>query len=224
MIYFGGCSITMGAGFELVQNDPRIYANIVASRCAMAAINGAEGGSSNLKIFTAAAKALMDQRASIYVIQWSAPHRHWVYPMPNQGVYIGSIIESNEHADFVRQYQFLNHDYPNLMSVIDYCRILQDMAEAKDVDMIFVNGMLNWKKNWNDSYMQGLLHGLQEQEKLDFIERFENNLELLDLDRWANIYNPITELQIDTAPMDNHPGPNTHNTIADMISHRLDTL
>lgn len=222
MIYFGGCSITMGAGFEQSQQDPRIYPNLVKGR--NQSINDAEGGSSNLKIFTKAAKAIVDDLADIYVIQWSAVHRHWVYPMPNQGIYIGSAIENNRYQDFVRQYQSLNHDYPNLMAVIDYSRILHALAESRHMMIIFVNGMLSWKQDWTDPYMQGLLEGLAQKEKQDFIERFKNNLELMDRDNWTNIYESIAEMQIDDAPLDHHPGPKTHEKIAAMIDKTIDKL
>lgn len=218
--YFGGCSITMGAGFDQIQQDPRIYPNLVSNQN----INDAEGGSSNLKIFTKAAKAIIDERADIYIVQWSAVHRHWVYPMPNQGIYIGSAIEDNEYQDFVKQYQSLNHDYPNLMAVIDYSRILYELVESRHAAIVFVNGMLSWKSEWSDHYMQGLLKGLPQEEQQDFVERFNNNLELINLDHWANIYESIMEMQIDDAPLDHHPGPETHEKIARRIIETLDKI
>lgn len=222
MIYFGGCSITMGAGFDQMQKDLRIYPNLVAAQ--QPVINDAEGGSSNLKIFTKAAKAIIDDQADIYVIQWSAPHRHWVYPAPNRGIYIGSMIETNDHGDFVKQYQMLNHDYPNLMAVIDYTRILYDMARLHHKIIVFVNGLLPWKPDWKVPYMSALLEDLSVEERRDFQQRLQNNLELMPMDCWANIYMSIAEMQIDDAPLDHHPGPSTHQKIADLITNTIDSL
>jgi hypothetical protein len=223
MIYFGGCSITMGTGFHNTQQDPSIYPNIVAQDINHMIINDAEGGSSNLKIFTKAAKAIIDDLADIYVVQWSAPHRHWLYPMPNQGIYIGSVFEENQYKNFVEQFQKYNHDYPNLMSVIDYCRIITELARLHSRGIVFVNGMLYWKPSWNDRYMEALLKDLDLTSQQDFQQRFDNNVELLDLSLWANPWISIAEMQQDNAPLDQHPGPLTHKKIADLVISVIDT-
>ena len=223
MIYFGGCSITMGAGFEKVQHDPDIYPNIVGRYFGYRLINDAEGGSSNLKIFTKAAKAIIDDRADIYVIQWSAPHRHWLYPAPDQGIYIGSESDDDRYREFVEQFQKYNHDYSNLMAVIDYSRILTELAVGRSRQMIFINGMLFWKPDWNDRYMKSLLEDLGSTDRLDFQNRFDNNIDLLDPKQWANMWLSIAEIQEDDAPLDAHPGPQTHKKIANLVTEVLDT-
>lgn len=229
MIYFGGCSITMGAGYPAQQQDARIYPNIVAQALYGQADNQAEGGSSNLKIFTRAAKALLDRQHDAYFVQWSALHRHWVYPSPKQGFYIGSYAD-NSIADpnFVAQYQLLNHDYSNIMSVIDYTRILQQMADDASVDIWFVNGMLPWTEDMlsegrdASEYAQGLYQGLDVDETADFAERLRNNLELIDWQQWINPWMSIAAMQTDTAPLDTHPGPATHLQLAEMILDAVD--
>ena len=223
MIYFGGCSITIGAGYHKAQQDPNIYPNLVGTKLGHNVINDAEGGSSNLKIFTKAAKALVDDSADIYVIQWSAPHRHWLYPAPDQGIYIGSSSEDNQHKKFIEQFQRYNHDYPNLMSVIDYSRIIVELAQRKNKSIVFVNGMLRWKPDWNDGYMESLVEDLDPISRQDFQQRFNDNVELLDIARWANPWTSITEMQQDNAPLDQHPGALTHRKIADLITAVIDT-
>lgn len=222
-IYFSGCSITMGAGFEKIQQDPMIYPNIVGQNIKHRVINDAEGGSSNLKIFTKTAKAIIDGAADIYVIQWSAPHRHWLYPAPNQGIYIGSPRAENKHRSFVEQFQRFNHDYPNLMAVIDYSRIIAELASSRKKQVIFINGMLSWKQSWYDVYMKSLLDDLDPTTQKDFQERFDNNIDLLDLNTWANPWCSISEMQEDDAPLDDHPGPKTHRKVADLVQAVIDT-
>ena len=230
MIYFGGCSITMGAGYPEQQQDPKIYANVVASAMHTHADNQAEGGSSNLKIFTRAAKALLDRAHDAYFVQWSALHRHWVYPSPKQGFYIGSYAD-NGLADqsFVAQYQLLNHDYSNIMSVIDYTRILQQMADDASCDIWFVNGMLPWTEDMlagddASQYAQQLYQGLSNQETQDFKQRLQNNLELVDWNQWINPWTSIADMQSDNAPLDTHPGPDTHATLAKMILEIINNI
>ena len=231
MIYFGGCSITMGAGYPAQQQDARIYPNIVAQAMYGRADNQAEGGSSNLKIFTRAAKALLDRHHDAYFVQWSALHRHWVYPSPKQGFYIGSHVD-NSIADpnFVAQYQLLNHDYSNIMSVIDYTRILQQMADDASCDIWFVNGMLPWTEDMLiedqvvSSYSTHLYQGLTPDETADFSQRLRNNLELIDWKQWINPWTSIATMQIDNAPLDTHPGPATHVKLAEMILDVIDEI
>lgn len=229
MIYFGGCSITMGAGYPSTTSDPRIYPNLIGTKIKQPVINEAEGGSSNLKIFTRTAKAIIDDRADIYVIQWSALHRHWLYPSPKSGFYIGSDTEGNVvDRTFVAQYQLLNHDYSNIMSLIDYVRILQFMVLKTSSKILFVNGMLPWTLDMltgvgTSPYAQSLYQGLTSQEVLDFSSRLQNNLELLDWGAWANPWNSIIDMQQDNAPLDNHPGIHTHEKVANTIIDWLDT-
>lgn len=221
-IYFNGCSITAGTGFVDGKNDSQIYPNLVAKNYNSDCINDAEGGSSNLKIFTKTAKAMIDGVADIYIIQWSAPHRHWLYPAPDQGLYIGSPFEENQHRDFVERFQHYNHDYPNLMSVIDYSRILVELANRRSHQIVFVNGMLFWKNVWNDMYMKSLLEDLAPNDRQLFQERFDNNIDLLDIDNWANPWISIAEIKEDDAPLDTHPGPQTHRKVADMVLAVID--
>jgi hypothetical protein len=224
MIYFGGCSITMGAGFDEVQQDPRIYPNLIGT-----ADNCAEGGSSNLKIFTRAAKALLERQHDVYFVQWSALHRHWVYPSPKHGFYIGSYTDQNlADRNFVAQYQLLNHDYSNIMSLIDYTRILQQMADDAGKDIWFINGMVPWTKDMltgsePSDYALSLYQGLDIKEAQDFSERLQNNLELIDWQQWINPWTSIISMQEDNAPLDDHPGTVTHRKIADMIIECIDT-
>lgn len=213
VIHFSGCSFTQGAGFDKEKEDPRIYPNLLTSE----AINEAEGGSSNLKIFNKTAKAIIEKQADAYVVQWSALHRHWMYPTPDSGYYIGSNYETDD--DFVAQFQLLNHDYGNILQLIDFTRILSDMAKSHSVNIVFVNGIINWKRDidW--------IFDLVSDAKADhqrFVENLENNFDLIDWNQWINPWQSMHELATDIAPLDNiHPGPNTHKHIAELINERL---
>ena len=215
----------MGAGFDKQKQDPRIYPNLLGD-----ADNDAEGGSSNLKIFIQAAKALLDRRHEQYFVQWSALHRHWLYPAPDRGFYIGADTDSNlTDKKFVAQYQSLNHDYSNIMALIDYTRILQQMADDAGKDIWFINGMIPWTQDMlidqaPSKYAESLYEDLDANDTQSFSERLRNNLELIDWTQWINPWHSIIDLKIDDAPLDDHPGPATHKKIADMIIQHIDTL
>lgn len=218
-IYFTGCSITAGQGFDFERNDLRIYPNIVCAEYRAECINQAEGGSDNRKIFLKAAKAIMDHQADNYVIQWSALHRHWLYPAPNRAVYLGSHYEESPLKSFIAQYQLLNHDYNNIMTVIDYTRILENLAQSNFAKVVFVNGMIPWTEDLltqqdYGKYAQELMRSLSPAEVDDFRNRLTNNLELINWQLWANPWTNIIDMITDRAPLDDHPGPETHNQVA----------
>lgn len=212
VIYFGGCSITAGTGFELEKKDPLIYPNQITSE----AINDAEGGSSNLKIFIRAAKAIIENTADSYVVQWSALHRHWLYPAPDSAVYIGAPHEQKN--DFVTQFQLQNHDYGNILQLIDYTRILVNLAESHNTAIIFVNGLVNWSNDIN--WMHSLVSDADTGHQL-FVENLINNIELAHLDLWVNPWENMNDHKLDNAPLDEHPGPQTHLYIAQLVTQKL---
>lgn len=229
MIYFGGCSITMGAGYPAQQQDYRIYPNLVAKELGTNAVNDAEGGSSNLKIFLRACKALIDGEYDVHIIQWSAIHRHWLYPTPDTGLFIGTPMESGEDTKFIAEFQKRNHDYGNIMQLADFCRIIQEMARLKNKKVIFVNGRVSLTPDMADRNLPmnkkfyDLLSDLKKDQQEDFAERLINNFELINWQHWANPWNSISEMQTDNAPLDTHPGPETHAKLAKLILERIDT-
>jgi hypothetical protein len=226
-IYATGCSITAGTGFSEGKNDPEIYVNRLAARYQAKCINDAEGGASNFKIFMRAAKAMIDSDSDVFVVQWSAVHRHWMYPMPNRGVFVGTPMESSDHLKFAEQFQRLNHDYGNLMNVVDFTRILQDQAREKNKKMCFVNGLISWKRDLlkreqRSEYARSLFDGLTDQERVDFADRLANNMELVDWTQWISPWETVCDLKIDNALLDQHPGPRTHEKLTELIAQVID--
>ena len=226
-IHFSGCSITAGEGFDLGKNDTRLYPNLVGQALNAEVINDALGGSSNLKIFTTAAKAMIDNPADVYVIQWSAVHRFWLYPRPDRGIYLSVNKPDPAYRDFIVQFQMLNHDYPNLMAVIDYSRILDTMATSAGSKIVFVNGMLPWtedllKRENPSDYNKLLFKGFTDDERAYYWHHLANNLELVDWTKWTNPWKNMTpDMHIDNAPLDDHPGPKTHNSIAELVLEKI---
>lgn len=224
-IYFGGCSITQGDGYPDQSLDPRIYPNLVSQHYGMICDNQAENGSSNLKIFMRAAKNLIPGEHDIYVIQWSSVQRHWLYPAPDRALYLSNAQETmGDDRDFEIEFQLRNHDYGNIMAVIDYSRILTRMAHSHGRNIVFVNGILHWTPDMLDGtmsseYAQLLLSGVGSR----YAEALKNNLELLDWSLWANPWDSVFATGVDRGPLGHHPGPLTHKNIADKITKVIDS-
>lgn len=229
MIYIGGCSISTGAGFPGDKNNSDIYPNRLAQYFGTTVVNDAEGGSSNLKIFLRACKALIDDQCDLFVVQWTAIHRHWLYPTPDSGLFIGTPMESGEDTKFVAEFQKRNHDYGNIMQLIDFCRIIQDMAKVKNKKLVFVNGRVDLSPDMADrtlhrsEHFVRLISDLRQEQQNDFAEQLINNFELVDWNQWANPWTSVAYMQIDNAPLDRHPGPATHAKLTQQILKCIDT-
>ena len=224
-IYFGGCSITHGDGYADQSMDPRIYANLVSRHYDMICDNQAENGSSNLKIFMRAAKNLIPGEHDIYVIQWSSVQRHWLYPAPDRALYLSSAQETmGDDRDFEIEFQLRNHDYGNVLAVIDYTRILTHMAHSHGKTIVFVNGMLHWTPDMLQGSMSSdYARSLLGESNVRYAEALKNNLELLDWSIWANAWHSIFATGVDRGPLGHHPGPLTHKNIADNIIKVIDS-
>ena len=223
--HFNGCSITQGAGFTDGGNDTRIYPNLVSDDH----INDANGGSSNLKIFLHSSKAILDNLADVYIVQWSALHRHWVYPAPDQGIMFAETKLGDSKtregdpnplflSKMIAQYQLLNHDYGNIMQLIDFCRILQDQAKSHNVQLLFINGLVTWSDQVD--YIKELVRDADSDHDR-FVEQMQNNMELVDWDKWIDPFNNMYERRLDEAEDNLHPGPQTHKQIAKLIKDKL---
>jgi len=204
-LYFGGCSITAGQGFIEGKTDARLYPNLLSDDI----INDAEGGSSNLKIFTKAAKAIIDGVAEKYIVQWSAVHRHWIYPTPDTSIYFAP--EDNPH---IAWYQQNNHDYANILMLFDFTRILQ----ALQPNTIFVNGLISWTDS--AQWLKDLVADANNDHD-KFIDNYINNQDLVDWTTWINRWENMYDTKVDDADLDLHPGPLTHKQIADLIRDKL---
>lgn len=218
--YFNGCSITNGHGFKYQEKDSRLYTNLVSKNH----VNHASRGASNLKIFLQTSNAIIDRVADIYVVQWSGLHRHWVYPAPDKGIYFGSPKDPNneivtENDKLIAHYQLLNHDYGNIMQLLDFCRILQVQARRHNCRLIFINGIVEWSNN--EEWMYKLVADAEDHDIA--VERLKNNIELVDWNLWVNPWCSFYTMSksLDLAEDNLHPGPKTHKQIADMLKEKF---
>ena len=58
----------------------------------------------------------------------------------------------------------------------------------------------------------------------EFRNRLTNNLELINWQLWANPWTSVRDMQQDNAPLDDHPGEQTHCEIADKIITVLEKI
>ena len=242
-VCFNGCSFTVGEGFDQDQRDQYIYDRLVSFECGFERTNIAKGGSSNYEIFMRSAQALK-QDFDILFVQWSALNRIWLYPGPDCEWFINSGNKEfryrSIHLNEKDQNRFrdillmMNHDYHGIMSLIDYCDILNQLALHKNKQIVFINGLVPWSDDLINPLGDNLYESLSEYSRqiLDFDSRDDDQIRCLfqslqhkfaelDQSRWVNIFESFKTLTIDIGTQGHHPGIKSHEIMAQKIVNYL---
>jgi len=245
---FNGCSFTFGEGFPENQRDHYIYDRLLSKQFGLDSKNISIGGSSNYTIFMRSAAAIMSQTYDIVFTQWSALNRMWLFPGPDSQFF----LNDNKNKDFIyREIQItasqlqqikdtllmLNHDYHNIFDLIDYCAILEHLAQLNSVKIVFINGLVPWQQDLNNpANKEDLDRSLSDYTKfmLDFDNRSDDEIILffsnlqrkftkLNQSLWVNLFNSFQHNTVDHGPEGHHPGIKSHQWMADKISNFLIT-
>ena len=208
-VAFHGCSFTEGDGFDIHERDLYMYHGIVCTKFQWDSDNYAIRGNSNKRIFHSAANSISCNQYSKVFVQWSEVSRLWLSPEKgtwwfandrSNGPYVRNkiAIDAETNTSVKKTLTLLNGDYQNYKDLCDYCQILNELGRLHQVQVVHINGMVDWI---DDS---------------DFT---------IDKTRWVNLNQSMRSLQIDFAPVDNiHPGPKTHQIIAEKIINYLDSF
>ena len=238
---FVGCSFTVGVGLDHEKDDASNYTNIVAKHYSSDISNLAKGGNSNYNIFITALNEILFNTPDKIFIQWSALNRLWLYPGPDTELFLSHTIKNDyfyrnikylkkDLQKFTDMYHLLNHDYHNLLILINYCNILTEIGRNK-TQIIFINGLLPWTEEiMNSKTILNFMDNLSDYTKeiLEFNSRDDielttlfNKLNFLvtslDKVKWVNMFNSMVQEIIDYGNDNSHPGPKSHRLFADMI-------
>ena len=205
-VAFHGCSFTQGDGFHKHERDIYLYPELVCKHFNWEYDNFAIRGNSNKRIFHAAANSIDCEDYSMVFVQWSEVSRLWLSPHKNVWWFANDrsnapyhsetiSIDAETHTKFKKTLALLNGDYQNLKDLCEYCVILNNLAKVYETRVIYINGMVDWIQDV-DLYT--------------------------DQSSWVNLEESMRKMQIDFAPVDNiHPGPKTHQIIADKVIEYL---
>lgn len=243
---FIGCSITKGIGLPQKLMDENNYANIVGRHFNIEVDNLSEAGNSNFNIFITGLNQLLFNKPDLLVMQWSGLQRHWLYPdldltfpivndsAVNEINYLDTVFSKKDLQKFIEQFLLLNHDYHNILTLLNYCKIIESIAHTK-TKVIFINGLLPWTKEIQYSqavdnptknfsaYTKNLLSidKLPDKDIKFFFEKIHNGLLQIDKNNWINMFQSIVTIAEDVGTDNLHPGPKTHAKIAQMIIKQL---
>ena len=143
-ICFNGCSFTVGEGFPIDLRDLYIYDRLLEKQFRFNRTNIAQGGSSNYTIFMRSAQAIMSGHYHCVITQWSALNRLWLHPGPDVDYFINDSQSSDfryrdlylgpkEKTTLNNTLLLLNGDYNNIIDLIKFSKILELLAEIKNV-------------------------------------------------------------------------------------------
>lgn len=237
---FVGCSFTVGEGLDREKLDVHNYCNLVADHYRADVKNLGVKGNSNYNIFMSALNELVHDAPDILFVQWSGLNRQWLYPGPNTHLvvsaepqtdynYMDIHYSKSDLQRFADQFQILNHDYNNLLTVINYTNILLEFGG--ETEIVFVNGLLPWRDDLEDlkslsnpaqffsRYTRQLLDfdTRDDNEIHDLFTKLHNEIDAMDKDAWVNMFESFYSLIEDLGNDNRHPGIKSHSRYAEMI-------
>lgn len=239
-----GCSFSVGVGLVAEKDDPENYVNLIKEDLKLKIKNLSKAGNSNYNIFITALNELKDNNPDYLLIQWSAFNRLWVYPGPDAELQLSAYINSDfKYRDIffskkelqkIATYFFtLNHDYKSIISLVEFCDLINFMA--KKTRVIFVNGLLpltadlfdkkaitNPALNFSNYTKEILEFDSRSDEELSklFLE-LSNATSSLNMAQWPNITESLMNMRIDFGSDGSHPGYKSHKLYATMITNYL---
>jgi hypothetical protein len=222
-----------------------IYDNLIAKRFDLKIQNIAISGSSNHTIFMRSAAAIQSQQYDLVFTQWSALNRVWLYPGPDCYFFLNDqkypdfryrdiYLSEKDKKRFRDTLLILNHDYQNIIDLIDYCKILAQLGSANNTKIVFVNGLVPWTDDLVHTLTDDLAMSLSEYSKsmlefdnrhdkeiIAFFKKLQKKFIELDQNKWVNLFDSFFKNTIDTGPEGHHPGIKSHQWMADQISNYI---
>lgn len=239
-VCFNGCSFTEGVGFEPHQRPEVIYDRLVCRELGWSGDNIAVGGSSNHGIFMRSAQAIRSGQYQVVATQWSSLNRQWFYPGPDTVYFTNDgrasyryrhiNLDKSNKKFFDDTVRVLNHDYQNIIDLIDYCGILQDLGRQHGTRIVMINGLVPWTTDLVHYHGGDLQHGLSaytkqildfahrsDQEVRQFFMKLQTKFAQLDQTQWVNLFDSFMHNCMDLSPTDHHPGEKSHRQMANRV-------
>jgi hypothetical protein len=245
-VCWNGCSFTVGEGFSKDLRQQYIYDRLVSKKFEFESTNISVGGSSNLEIFKRSAQAILDNKYDIVFTQWSALNRLWLYPGPDCCFFLNDesstdfkyrdiYIDAKAKLKLKNTLLLLNHDYHNILNLIEYCNILECMSKSTKTKIVFINGLVPWTTDLIDDssitdigsklsdYTKSILDfdNRSDEEIIRFFQTLLQTFKTLDCSLWVNIFESMAASTCDLGPEGHHPGISSHQIMANKISDYL---
>lgn len=245
--FFGG-SIPAGVGYPELSESPMLYPNLF-KKYNFDIENCSISGANHNEIFLNALNYIVSNSIDTIVIEWNGFFRFRFHPAPNVNFYLSAgghnqpeptvhyqPIGNKDINTLLRLLVHLNHEYFSIMTLLDYCKILVSVCKDKNINLVMFNGSIPWKNDLIKIHTPGNLESelsnytkslinmdhRDDFEIIDLLAEIKKKFQQINPDVWANDpFLRISDYTIDLAPLDDHPGPKTHQLIAEFIYKNL---
>lgn len=245
-VCWNGCSFTEGIGFPATQRSQYCYPGILNQSLNFNGTNLAKAGSSNYTIFMRSAQAIVSNEFDIVFTQWSGLNRLWLYPGPDTEFSISDdhhheyryrdiYLDTKTNLGIKNLLRLMNHDYQNIIDLIDYCSILECMCKTTKTKLVYINGLVPWSDDLDkdidcnnlaqslSSYTKSILDfdNRNDSEILEFLIKLRSKFSILNKSLWVNLFDSFNDNIQDFGPEGHHPGINSHQWMADHLINYL---
>jgi len=236
----------VGAGFPPESREMYVWDNLLVKKFNFLKNNIAIKGSSNYTIFMRSANAIISKKYDVIVTQWTALNRLWLSPGPECHFFVNDqkfpdfryrdvYISANEKSMLTKLFLLLNHDYQNIFELIDYNKILSQLATVNNVKLIHVNGLVPWQDDLITNidpnelnstlteYTKNILDvsNRDDNEIIDYVTKLQNKFAELDQDKWVNLFESFLNNTVDIGPEGHHPGIKSNQWMADQVANYI---
>lgn len=246
---FIGCSFTVGVGLPDEKLDENNYTNLVTKHFNATVNNLSIGGNNNYDIFLSSVNELLFNNQDVLFVQWSELSRFLFHPHLDLEFQVPSCISNNTDISYLdlklsnkflkkfgEQFLLVNHDYNNILTLLNYCKILESIAQHKKIKIVFINGLLPWtseildekaltnpSKNFSE-YTKNLLSVdlLPDEDIIKFFNKIKRGLDQINLNNWTNMFKSMVHMGVDLGTDKIHPGIKSHKLYANMIINHLE--
>lgn len=247
-VCFNGCSFTWGEGFAESDRNLCVYDRLLTKQFNWASDNIAQKGSSNYQIFMRSAQCLIQNQHDIVFTQWSGLNRIWLSPGPEtfyfnndqqypdfryRDIYIDRAAKKKLNQLLL----ILNHDYQNILDLVDYCNILANLAKTNSTRIVFINGLVPWTDDLINPLSNDLDKSLScyskeildfdnrpDKEVVDYFSVLQKKVATMERQNWVNLFDSFQSNAVDTAADGYHPGKLSHTWMADKITNYINGI
>jgi len=253
---FTGCSFTEGVGLPDIKDNQYLWVNTLyrssPSLSKNKLLNLGVGGSTNYEIFTASIAALINHDCEYLFVSWTALMRYRfslgveTYPTdqywsPHSKLddvnLCPNITYSKKYLiDLRNKFLALHHDHYEIVKILNYTSIINQLGQKLGVKVLFVNNILPWDNNYFDhvsrtdrlptdttKYTQELLNldNRSDQEFFVLYDKIHSDYHKTNgVDRcvWLNLYNGFEKnFHLDCGNDNVHPGILSHTKYGDFL-------
>ena len=233
---FAGCSYPAGAGFPLAKDEPALWVNQLHDQffSHTVKLNVALSGRSNAGIFQDTVKHMLSHPVEFAVVSWTSMPRYELEVgfelestrlcMAPNGIiapyYLHDIEYSQSYLESIRdRFTSLAHDIYEIANLVDYTRIIKQLAQVTHTRVFFINGLCPWDQDFfvrknnvlpseYTPYTQELLIATERDDADVFklYNKMHDRLVGIDSADWLNLYDSLRSTRIDVNDDGSHPG------------------